>query len=44
MNFQVNSSKVKPNKPGTYEVTYTAVDEAGNKAVEKAVVTVKNLR
>jgi hypothetical protein len=43
VNFQVNSSKVKPNKPGTYEVTYTAVDEAGNKAVEKAVVTVKKL-
>ena len=39
----MDSSKVNTNKPGTYEVIYTAVDEAGNKAVEKAVLTVKKL-
>jgi transglutaminase-like putative cysteine protease len=43
VDFQVDSSKVNTNKPGTYEVIYTAVDEAGNKAVEKAVLTVKKL-
>ncbi len=43
VDFQVDSSKVKPNKAGTYEVVYTSVDKAGNKAVEKAVVTVKKL-
>jgi hypothetical protein len=40
--FQVDSSKVNPNKEGKYEVIYTAVDKAGNKAVEKAAVIVKN--
>ena len=44
MSFQVDSSKVNPNKAGKYEVVYTAVDKAGNKAVEKAAVIVKNRR
>lgn len=43
VDFKVNSSKVKPKKPGSYEVIYTAVDEAGNEAVEKIIVTVKKL-
>ena len=41
VSFQVDSSKVNPNKAGKYEVVYTAVDKAGNKAVEKAAVIVK---
>ncbi len=39
--FDVDSSAVRPNKPGTYEVVYSAVDKAGNKAIKKATVTVK---
>ena len=35
--LKVDTSKVKPNEKGTYEVTYTAVDKAGN----AATVTVK---
>ena len=35
--LKVDTSKVKPNEKGTYEVTYTAVDTAGN----AASVTVK---
>ncbi|HHT64547.1 MAG TPA: hypothetical protein GX017_00500 [Clostridiales bacterium] len=43
VDFQVNSSNVNPKKPGEYEVIYTAVDEAGNEAMEKAIVTVKKM-
>ncbi|HHY81698.1 MAG TPA: DUF5011 domain-containing protein [Clostridiales bacterium] len=43
VDFKVNSSKVNLRKPGEYEITYTAVDAAGNEAIQKAKVIVKKL-
>lgn len=40
VSFQVDSSKVKLNKPGVYTVYYSAVDTAGNKASATSTVTV----
>lgn len=39
--FQYDASKVDLNKPGTYEVTYTAVDKAGNIATQQRKLTVQ---
>ena len=38
--FEYDDSKVDLSKPGTYTVTYTAKDKAGNKATEQRKVTV----
>lgn len=38
--FQYDDSKVDLNKPGTYEVTYIAVDKAGNKVTQQRKLTV----
>lgn len=38
--FQYDDSKVDLNKPGTYEVTYTAVDKAGNETTQQRTLTV----
>lgn len=38
--FQVDSSNVKLNKPGSYKVYYTATDSSGNKTTESATITV----
>lgn len=43
LTFQVDSSKVNLNKEGTYTVTYTAEDKAGNKTVVTSKITVKKL-
>ncbi len=39
--LQIDSSKVDLATPGTYEVTYTATDAAGNKTVLTTTITVK---
>ncbi len=41
LTFTVDNSKVNLKKEGTYTVTYTAKDAAGNKATKKINVTVK---
>ncbi len=41
LSFSVDSSKVNLKKEGTYSVTYSAKDSAGNEAVKKINVTVK---
>lgn len=40
VSFKFDASKVDLSKPGTYEVTYTATDKAGNKATGKRTVVV----
>ena len=40
VDFQYDDSQVDLNKPGNYEVTYTAVDKAGNKVTQKRKLTV----
>lgn len=41
--FQVDSSQVKLREAGSYQVTYTATDTAGNKASVSATITVNDL-
>lgn len=43
VNFTVDSSAVNLNKPGVYNVYYSAVDAAGNRASATSTVTVLNL-
>ena len=40
IDVQVDSSKVDTNTEGTYDVIYTAVDRAGNKAEASTTVTI----
>ncbi|MBH1939807.1 transglutaminase domain-containing protein [Mobilitalea sibirica] len=40
ISYKVDSSKVNLKKPGTYQVTYSATDSSGNKAIETATITV----
>ncbi len=42
VNFTYDDSKVDLTKPGTYYVTYTAVDKAGNKATSRRKVVVEH--
>ena len=42
VSFTVNSSKVNTSKYGTYYVTYTAVDKAGNKTTKSRKITVNH--
>ena len=39
--LQIDSSEVNLKKEGSYEVTYTAIDSSGNKAVNTSIITVK---
>ncbi|MEY8333205.1 transglutaminase domain-containing protein [Lachnospiraceae bacterium 47-T17] len=41
VDFRVDTSKVDFSKKGTYTITYTAVDSAGNKAKAKAKIAVR---
>ena len=40
--LSIDTSKVNLQKEGSYEVTYIATDQAGNKAKKKAIITVMN--
>lgn len=40
VSFKVDSSKVNPSKEGTYSVTYTATDKAGNTATATRIVKI----
>lgn len=41
LTFEVDSSKVNLKKVGTYEVRYSAIDSAGNKAEATSIITVE---
>ena len=41
--YTVDSSKVNMGEPGTYEITYSAVDVAGNVRKQNAQVTIKHV-
>lgn len=41
--LQIDSSKVNLKREGTYQVTYSAIDSAGNVAIETASITVKSM-
>ena len=40
--LNIDSSEVNYNKAGTYNVTYSAIDQSGNKAIEKIKVIILN--